>query len=128
MSKRNFKKDNDSKVSRSLIYKDNDTEYGVVTKKLGNGRFTIKINVLNREVTGRLCGKFRKGAMKKNNWVDIDSVVLVGIRNFQNDIVDIVYVYESSEVRQLKKEDKLLDFNLNDKDNQDDDVFDFAEI
>lgn len=125
MSKR---RNTEEKVVRDLILKDTDTEYGVVTKKLGNGRFTIRINMQNREVTGRLCGKFRKGSQKKNNWVDIDTVVLVGIREFQDDVVDIVHVYDSSEARQLKKRNELIDESISDRDINEEDVFDFTDI
>lgn len=100
-----------NKESRSLIYKNDDTEYGIVTKKLGNGRFKVRLNLKKEEVIGRLCGKFRKGSSKKQNWVDIDSVVLVGIRDFQENTVDIIHVYDSNEARQLRKSGEIIDIS-----------------
>jgi translation initiation factor 1A len=94
--------------SRSLILKTSDHEYGVITKKLGNGRFAVKLNITNKEVNARVCGKFRHRKAKKANWVDIDSVVLVGLREFQDDIVDIVHVYTPEEVRQLKRDGEYI--------------------
>jgi translation initiation factor 1A len=119
------------KTDRRFLQKDNDTEYALVTKKLGNGRFSVKLNLQNNEVTGRLCGKFRHGGNKKTNFVDIDSVVLVGIRDFQENIVDIIYVYTHEEVRKMKK-DNILGEEMSTQDTMnstiDDSGFDFSEI
>lgn len=132
--KKNHKKNVD-KVQRALVEKDDQTEYGLVTKKLGDGRFTVRLNMQNKEVVGRLRGKFRHGASKHTNRVDIDTVVLVGIRDYQDNIVDIIHVYDASEVRQLKKSGAFVEEsvrNTEDKDDlpQDDDDggFDFSEI
>ena len=102
MSKKAYKKNIPEKTQRTLLLKDDYTEYGLVTKKLGNGRFSLALHMQNKEVIGRLCGKFRKGAAKFNNWVDVGSVVLVGIRDFQDNTVDIINVYDDREIRQLK--------------------------
>jgi translation initiation factor 1A len=118
--------------SRSLILKTYDHEYGVVTKKLGNGRFSVRLNITNKEVNARVCGKFRTKKGKKNNWVEVDTVVLVGLRDFQDDIVDIVHVYTPEEVRQLKKEGEYLVDNggrEGDTTTENDDIgFDFNSI
>lgn len=88
---------------RPLLFKEDDvTEYGRVTRILGNGRFTVKME--NKEVIGRLCGKFRKGINKKNNIVGIGTVVLVGLRDFQENTTDIIHVYTDEEVRRLVKQ------------------------
>lgn len=97
------------KEPRTLLLKDDEHNYGVVVKKLGGSRFTIRLNLTRREVIGRLCGKFKHGARKKNNWVDVGTYVLVGLRDFQDNIADIVHVYEQNEVRQLKKAGELID-------------------
>lgn len=123
------------KEQRALVQKNDDTEYGLVTKKLGNGRFSVRLNMQNREVIGRLCGKFRHGSAKKTSWVDIDTVVLVGLRDFQDTIVDIIHVYDVSEVRQLRKSGEFVEESVRPEaedgkgENQDDDMpFDFDEI
>lgn len=118
------------KEARSLLIKTDDHEYGVVSKKLGNGRFLIKLNLTNKEVVGRLCGKFRVKSQKKNNWVDIDTVVLVGLRDFQDDVVDIVHVYTPEEVRTLKRDGEYLEETgtRENKEVEDDVGFDFNSI
>lgn len=134
MSKKANKK-NIPQQQRFLVLKTDDTEYGIVTKKLGSGRFSIRLNMQNREVIGRLCGKFRKGSQKTTNWVDIGTVVLVGLRDFQENIVDIIHVYEVSEIRQLKKSGDFVEETLRiDNENgsvdmpEDEIPFDFDEI
>jgi len=132
-AKKFMKKNIPPKEQRSLVCKNDETEYGLVTKKLGNGRFSIRLNMQNREVIGRLCGKFRHGPSKKNNWVDVDTVVLVGLRDFQDDTVDIVHVYDSTEVRQLRKSGELLDESVHPTENDsskqfEEALFDFDEI
>lgn len=120
---------------RELVTKDDDSEYAIVTKKLGNGRFMIRLNMRKEEMLGRLCGKFKHGKHKKNNWVDVDTMVLVGIREFQNNVVDIVHVYDYAEARQLKKMGEFIDVAVNENTTdpsallQDDDIgFDFEEL
>ncbi len=135
MPKKNKKQKNHPvSVVRKLVEKDDDTEYGLVTKKLGDGRFTVRLNLQNKEVIGRLCGKFRHGGAKKSKWVDINSVVLVGLRDYQDNIVDIVNVYTSDEVRQLKKSGAFVEESVRDDDDDQTDLdppqeeFDFGEI
>ena len=113
------------KEQRALLLKEADTDYGIVTKKLGNGRFSIKIR--DKDVIGRLCGKFRKGSSKKDNWVDVDTVVLVGVRDFQENVVDIIYVYTQQEVRQLKKQGEIEEETV-EQETVEQETFDFDEI
>lgn len=90
---------------RKVVYKtDGETEYGVVTKKLGGSRFSVRLNLSTKEMIGKLCGKFKKGANKKQNTVEIGSVVLLGFRDFEDKIAEIVYVYNNEETRHMRKE------------------------
>jgi hypothetical protein len=54
-------------------------------------------------VIGKLCGKFRKGVNKAIFKVALGSVVLLGIREYEDKKGDIVYVYNQDEVRYLKR-------------------------
>jgi translation initiation factor 1A len=113
------------------MLKDDDHEYAFVLKKLGNGRFSVRLNLRSNEIIGRLCGKLRHGSAKKHNWVEEGSVVLVGLRDFQDDVVDITNVYDPSEVRQLKKLGHLTEVTVSDDKEviPDDDIgFDFEEL
>jgi translation initiation factor 1A len=120
------------KEQRSLIKKDDSTNYGIVTKKLGSGRFKIRLNLENKELIGRLRGKFKHGSQKKKNWVEEGTVVLVGIRDFQDDMVDIIHVYDQAEVRILRKENELVEEANREEDETDvveeETPFDFEEL
>lgn len=94
---------------RKIDYKGDGEEYGLVTKKLGNGRFLIKLQLKETEVIGRICGRMKRGRNKHHNWVEEGSVVLVGLRDFQDDRVDIIHVYEESQVRSLKKSGEYIE-------------------
>lgn len=111
-------------------------EYAVVTAKNGSGRFMVKLND-DSEALGRLCGKFRKGRNKRNNWVDVGTVVMVGLRTWETgekNKVEIIHVYNDSEARKLRKRE---DFTVETKrdqltgevmDDEEDVAFDFDEI
>lgn len=125
------KKDESKVEQRQLVLKDKDTNYAIVTKKFGNGRFSVRIPSKDKELIARLRGKFRRGSSKKDNLVDIDSVVLVSIRDFQESIVDIIHVYKHNEIRQLRKMGEFteeIEDKSNDGNNEDDTPFDFDEI
>jgi initiation factor 1A len=98
-----------AKTERLILTKDDDHEYGLVTKVLGGSRFLIRLNLQETQVVGRLCGKFKKGSAKKANWVSANTWVLVGLRDYQDNAVDIVHVYTDSEVRRMKKDGTLVD-------------------
>ena len=104
-SKKNIAKktSNLPKTERQLLEKDDDHEYALVTKKLGNGRFAIKLHLRENEIIGRVCGKFRAKRNKRTNWVEVGGIVLVGLRDFQDNVADIVYIYNPAEIRALKK-------------------------
>lgn len=131
---KSFKKSNgDEKAVRKLAEKGDDTNYGMVTKVLGNSHFMVKLNMENKEVYARLCGKFRKGSKKRENFVNVNSVVLVGLRDFEDDKVDIIHVYKPEEVRQLKKSGQYIEESMRDADDtqaiiEEDTPFDFEEI
>lgn len=73
------------------------SEYGWITKMLGNGRVLVK----NAEKVERL-GIIR-GSMRKREWISVGDLVLVSLRGFQDDKVDIVFKYNDNEVRMLRK-------------------------
>jgi len=73
------------------------SEYAWITKMLGNGRVLAK----NMEKVERL-GIIR-GNMRKREWMGVGDLVLVTLRGFQDDKVDIVFKYNDSEVRMLRK-------------------------
>lgn len=117
---------------RKIPEKTDDSEYGLVTKILGGSKFLVKLNMQEKETMCKLRGSLKH---KKINNIEIGSVVLVGIRDFQDDVADIVFVYSSNEARQLIKDGELvLETNTVKNDTEDDDFttddagFDFTTI
>lgn len=102
-SKKNVKGATGPEEERKNVVKSDGEEYALVVKKLGSGRFMVKINLRSTQVIGRICGSLRHGKGKRNNFVDEGSLVLVGLRSFQDNVVDILYVYQPAEVRILIK-------------------------
>lgn len=84
-----------------LLSKDVDgTVYGQVTKALGDCNF----KVFCFDSTERLChlrGALSKGKSKENR-IENDTIVLVGLRSFQDEKGDIIYVYSKEQVAELK--------------------------
>jgi len=86
-----------SEVSRTLILKEDDQEYGKITRMLGDRKVTVVL-IDGSEIMGIIPGKFRKRV-----WFKMDDIVLVSRREYQNDRVDIVYKYHDYEAKKLLK-------------------------
>ena len=108
----------DEITQNDLILKSGkEQDYGKIEKILGNGRFNL---LCNDKIT-RL-GIIR-GKMRKRNWVNMGSIVLYSIREYEKDKVDIIHVYSSSVLKMLEHKMNL-NFNVsNDNDDDDDDIF-----
>jgi translation initiation factor 1A len=76
--------------------------YAVVIKMLGNRRLLAKCE----DEKERLCiipGKF-KG---KRYWVSIGNLILLNIREYQDDKYDVIYIYNANDFKKLKREGEL---------------------
>ena len=78
-------------------------KYACITKMLGNGMCEIYTNE-NTRLIGHIRNKFR-GKQKRHNLLTVFSVVLVGLREWENPIknCDILSIYDDSQVEQLKQ-------------------------
>jgi translation initiation factor 1A len=97
-NKHKKKKNNPSttSVERELIFKVESQEYAQVTKLLGNCRLEVQC----------FDGKTRlaniRGSMRKKVWIKINDVVLVSLREYEDNKCDVIHKYESKEVNRLK--------------------------
>lgn len=106
------------------------TAYGQVIRVQGDRNFMVKF----LDGKERLC-HLRKS--QKRNFVNVEAIVLVGIRDYQDEKGDIIYVYNHEEATKLRNMSEI-SFNLssianvqddNEEDEKDDDVaFEFDEI
>ena len=87
------------------------TEYAQVLKMLGNGRLDGQCF----DGKKRLC--HIRGKMRKKVWVSVGDIVLLSLREFQDDKADVILKYNADEARSLKAYGELPDsITVNDAD------------
>ncbi len=104
-------------VKRELTSKTEDQEYAFVIKILGNKR--VMCDCLDGKQ--RLCiirGNMRKGELSR---VRLDDVVIISLREYQDDKADIVHRFTTDEVTVMRKR-KILPPLI---EKETDDVFEF---
>lgn len=112
---------------RELIYKEDGQEYAQITKMLGNGRIEVGCFDGTKRM-GHIRGKLRKKV-----WMSQGDIILVSLRDFQDEQCDVVHKYNSDEARTLKNVGELPEnakINETDTfgDNEDEDVnFEFGD-
>lgn len=90
-------------IKRELIYKTDGQEYAQVLKMLGDGR----VEAYCFDGVKRIC--IIRGKMKKRVWIKQNDIVLVGLRDYQDDKADIISKYTEEEARTLKRNGELPD-------------------
>lgn len=98
-----------AKEQHALRLSTDDLEkYGVVTRVLGNGMFYVITDIATDkqpQLLGHIRNKFR-GRSKRDNTISLGSVVLVGLRDWEDPNYkecDLLEVYDQNEVRQMLK-------------------------
>ncbi len=96
--KNSNKQSKEPKRARDLVLKETDTEYAMITGKLGDSRFTLQcLDGLDR--IGRLCG-----SMRGRCYVNPGDLVLVGLRvGLEDAKCDIIHKYNPQEAVRLQK-------------------------
>merc|ERR1712139_26479 len=114
---------------RELVFKEDGQEYAQVLTMLGGGR----LEALCFDGVKRLCGI--RGKMRKRVWIAGGDIVLVGLRDFQDERADVILKYSADEARNLKaygelpETAKINESAVEVEFGDDDDVeFDFDEI
>ncbi|EFJ46412.1 eukaryotic translation initiation factor 1A [Volvox carteri f. nagariensis] len=123
-------KNENEEEKRELVYKEDGQEYAQVIRMLGNGRLEAQC-IDGRK---RLCNI--RGKMRKKVWVAQGDIVLVGLRDYQDEKADVIMKYTADEARVLKQYGELPEhirindtdviFEGEDKENQE--YFDFDDI
>lgn len=83
---------------RELVFKNYDQEYAMITQMLGHNRCMVRCFKDTVDKLGIIRGSMRR---KQIHRIGKGDVVLVGLREFQMDKVDIIHVYNDSETSQL---------------------------
>jgi len=114
-------------TNKKVELKSENQEYGQVDKLLGNCR--LSVNCIDGKV--RL-GKIR-GSIQKRSWISSGDVVLVALRDFEDNKCDVIHKYSGEHVKKLlklgeipesmKSSDKIAEHD----DNNTKDIVDFQE-
>jgi translation initiation factor 1A len=86
---------------RELVYKDEGQEYAQVLRMLGNAR----IEAFCFDGIKRLC--HIRGKMQKKVWINQGDIILVSLREYENDKADVIYKFNTDEARALKDKGEL---------------------
>lgn len=85
-------------VEDQLITKTDNQEYAKVTQIYGGGRVQCTLVWSEKTRLGIIRNTMRRG---RKNRVAVDDIVLVSLRDFQEDKVDIIHVYTPAHVTRL---------------------------
>jgi len=83
-------------TDRELELKENLEEYGKIASLLGDRR----VNVIFPDGT-EILGHIPRRLKRQRQFVKVDDVVLVSIRDFQDNKVDIIHKYNEKEIKKL---------------------------
>ena len=108
-----YKKNRDADIKKKLIKKSEGEEYAYVIDKKGGPILGLRL-LDDRMVLGVIRGK-----MRKRVWINPGDIILVSIRGFQDNKVDVIAKYTDDEVRKLIKQKEVtrkFTLNLDDDD------------
>jgi hypothetical protein len=105
-----------------LPEEEDDSHIAIIIKNLGDGRFhcqKINQNGIDKQiyVANLSSGTRRKHC--KGIIININTYVLMSVREFQKDKTDIIFVYRDPEVNQLIEENFISIINTNELNNSD---------
>ncbi|KAF9738334.1 Eukaryotic translation initiation factor 1A [Paraphaeosphaeria minitans] len=94
-NRRRGKNENDNE-KRELTFKEEGQEYAQVIKMLGNGRLEAQCFDGTRRL-GHIRGKLRKKV-----WINQGDIILLSLRDYQDEKGDVILKYSADEARSLK--------------------------
>ena len=93
---RNRRRGSQERARRDLIYKEDGQEYAEVQKALGDGRFTMQCYD-NISRIGKIRGKDHR-----RMWIGVGDLILLSLRDFEDEKADIIHKYSTEEARSLQ--------------------------
>jgi len=94
-NRRRGKNENDNE-KRELTFKEEGQEYAQVIKMLGNGR----LEALCFDGSRRLA--HIRGKLRKKVWINQGDIILLSLRDYQDEKGDVILKYSADEARSLK--------------------------
>ncbi|KAK0530301.1 Translation initiation factor 1A [Tilletia horrida] len=99
-NRRRGKNENENE-KRELVFKEEGQEYAQVIKMLGNGRLEAQC------FDGEKRLAHIRGKLRKKVWIGQGDIILLSLRDFQDDKADVIQKYSSDEARSLKQYGEL---------------------
>ena len=92
-------KNTDIDTVKHITYKEDGQEYAKVTKMLGNGRLLAKLadDKLSSE---KIC--IIRGKMRKRVWINTGDIILVSLRDFQDNKCDVIEKYDNNQEKVIE--------------------------
>ncbi|KAI1082110.1 nucleic acid-binding protein [Whalleya microplaca] len=131
---RRYKKDDGQENERELLFKEDSQVYARIEKVFGSGRFSARVldndGSPNKQKVRLAIIRGSMRSMRKKVHIVLNDIILLSLREFQDDKADIIHKYTSDEACKLIEygelpKDALVDLN-GDVDDEDD-FFEFAE-
>lgn len=94
-NRRRGKNENDNE-KRELIFKEEGQEYAQVIKMLGNGRLEAQC------FDGEKRLAHIRGKLRKKVWINQGDIILLSLRDYQDQKGDVILKYSADEARSLK--------------------------
>uniref|UniRef100_A0A5K3FEA7 Eukaryotic translation initiation factor 4C n=1 Tax=Mesocestoides corti TaxID=53468 RepID=A0A5K3FEA7_MESCO len=101
-NRRRGKNENENQ-KRLLIYREEGQQYAKVERLLGNGR----LEAYCFDGVKRLC--HIRGKMRKKVWINVGDIILVSLRDYQDQKADVILKYLNDEARTLKSMGEIPD-------------------
>lgn len=103
-NRRRGKNENDD-MKRELILCEPGQAYAQVMKMLGNGRLEAMCLNDNQKRQCHIRGKLRKKV-----WINTSDIILIGLRDFQDEKADVILKYTADEARTLKNKGEIPEY------------------
>ena len=115
-------------TERELTIKEEGEEYAQVIRLIGDSRLEVQCS------DGVKRGAHIRGTLRKKVFINIGDIILVAIREFEQEKCDVILKYKDDEIRKLKKAGEIPEnFKSNEETtetnkvvNEDDDIFVFT--
>ena len=112
---RRGKKGTDTGATKFIPKAEENQEYCRVVSLLGDARLSV-VNSSGVERIAIIRGKFRKRV-----WINKNDIIVIALRGYQDDRVDVVHKYQAAEVKQLVRQGEIPRSLLSDDDDAKDD-------
>ncbi|CAF9920173.1 MAG: Eukaryotic translation initiation factor 1A, X-chromosomal [Gomphillus americanus] len=99
-NRRRGKNENDNE-KRELTFKEEGQEYAQVVKMLGNGRLEAQC------FDGEKRLAHIRGKLRKKVWINQGDIILLSLRDYQDEKGDVILKYSADEARSLKSYGEL---------------------